>query len=312
VRAYLGIDCGSVSVKAVLLVDGQVCGRAYVRNRGLISTLKEVIRQLPRVEVDGAGITGSGKEVAKTIVGGDYIDSEIMSHVVACQRQYPDVRTILDIGGEDSKLMIIQDGLLADFRMNQICGAGTGAMIEAIATRLGIKIEDVGDIALESSNPASLSAKCGIFAQSAVVSELNKGRTVSDILLGVCQALVGNYLLLARGRKLEKPIVFQGATAQNKALVKCFQERFREPVLVPDDCAYMGAIGIAELVRRNMNGQKTNFRGIDILVNSQFATKTSYCDGCENKCELLAIYQDGRLIGRTGSRCSKKEGREEG
>jgi len=260
VETYLGIDVGSVSVKGVVLEDGRVLGRTYLRNRGLVPTLKELILRLPPVEISGVGITGSGKEVAKTIVGGDYTDSEIIAHVVGCQRQYPEVRTILDIGGEDSKLMIIQDGRLADFRMNQICGAGTGAMIEAIATRLGIRVEEVGDIALQSDNPANLSAKCGIFAQSAVVSELNKGRSISDILLGVCRALVGNYLLLAKGKKLDKPVVFQGATAQNKALVKCFQERLGEPILVPDDCAYMGAIGVAELARYNMDGQKTNFR----------------------------------------------------
>jgi len=303
-QAYLGIDVGSVSVKGVVLRDSTILWHAYLKNRGLIPTLKDFISRLPQIEISGVGITGSGKEVAKIIVGGDYIDSEIIAHVVGCQIEYPDVRTILDIGGEDSKLMIIRDGILADFRMNQVCGAGTGAMIEAIASRLGVKVEEVGDIALKSDNPANLSAKCGIFAQSAVVSELNKGRALPDILLGVCRALVGNYLLLTKGRNLERPIVFQGATAQNKALVRCFEEKLGKPILVPRYCAYMGAIGIAELTRRSMDGRKTNFRGTDIM-RSEFSTRLSYCDGCENRCELLSIYHNGRLIGRIGSRCGK-------
>ncbi|GAJ21715.1 unnamed protein product [marine sediment metagenome] len=98
-------------------------------------------------------------------------------------------------------------------------------MIETIAARLGVKIEDVGEIALQSKDPAVLPGKCGIFCQSAAISQLSKGRPVEDILLGVCEALVGNYLAtLAKGKKLVPPIVFQGAVAQNQAIVKCFED----------------------------------------------------------------------------------------
>lgn len=303
---YLGIDCGSVSIKLALVQDGHTESKVYLKNTGLIATIKEGLKQLPEVDISGVGITGSGKEFVKSLVGADYVDSEIISHMVAALKEYPDVRTILDIGGEDSKLMLVKDGILSDFQMNRDCGGGTGAMIEAIATRLQVKIEDVGEIALRANNPANLPGKCGIFCQSAVVSELNKGRPVSDILMGVCRALVGNYLaVLAKGKRLHKPIVFQGATAQNIALVKCFEETLKSPVLVPQDCSYMGAIGIAELTKERMDGNSTKFRGTRNIVDADYRTEISHCEDCENRCELLSLYRDGELIGRSGSRCEK-------
>ena len=305
-RTFLGVDCGSVSIKFALIQDGQTRSKVYLRNAGLIPTIKEGLMQLPEVNIDGVGITGSGKEFVRGLVQGDYVDSEIISHLVACQKEYSDVQTILDIGGEDSKLMIIKNNILSAFQMNRDCGGGTGAMIEAIATRLQVKIEEVGELALQSQNCANLPGKCGIFAQSAVVSELNKGRPVSDILMGVCRALVGNYLaVLAKGKRLLPPIVFQGATALNQALVKCFEDELGSPILVPKDCSYMGAIGIAELTREHMDGQQTRFRGVENIINADFRTEISYCEDCENHCELLSLYCDSELAGRSGSRCEK-------
>ncbi|MBA7475074.1 (R)-phenyllactate dehydratase activator [subsurface metagenome] len=304
-RYYLGIDVGSVSVKLALLKGDELTGKAYLKNQGLISTVQEGLRQLPKVKISGVGITGSGKEFVKSLVGADYTDSEIISHLVACLKEYPYAKTILDIGGEDSKLMLVSEGILADFQMNRDCGGGTGSMIETIAARLGVRIEDAGRLALQSKDPAVLPGKCGIFCQSAAVSQLSKGRPTGDILMGVCRALVGNYLaVLAKGKKLEPPIVFQGATALNAALVKCFEEELGHPILVPENCSYMGAIGIALLAEESMNGRHTNFRGGAIL-DSNYMTQISRCEECENNCELLNLYHGDELLSVSGSRCGK-------
>lgn len=303
---YLGIDCGSVSIKFALIQDGHTRSKVYLRNTGLISAIKEGLKQLPEVEISGVGVTGSGKEFVKSLLSADYVDSEIIAHVTATQKQYPDVKTILDIGGEDSKLMLIRDGILSSFQMNKDCSGGTGSMIETIANRLGVKIENVGRVALESQNATNLPGKCGIFCQSAAVSELSKGRPVRDILLGVCRALVGNYLaVLTKGKKLYKPIVFQGATAQNQALVKCFEDALKSEILVPQDCSYMGAIGIAELTREHMNGTPSKFRGLKTIIDADYKTEITYCEDCENKCELLFLYCGNEILGVSGSRCEK-------
>lgn len=190
------------------------------------------------------------------------------------------------------------------------CGGGTGAMIESIASRIGVRIEDVGDIALKSKNDISLPSKCGIFCQSAVVSKLNKGLSKEDILMGVCRGLISNYLnVLAKGKVLEPPFVFQGATAQNKALVFCLENELKHQVVIPKHCSYMGAVGMA-LLALEKNPFKTNFRGFEI-ANTDFNTKTKMANGCSNQCEITCIYKDDKKIGYIGNRCEKCVKKEE-
>jgi len=302
----LGVDCGSVSIKLALLKGDKLIAKTYLKNRGLISTIQEGLKQLPKVKVSGVGVTGSGKEFVSSLIGGDYTDSEIMCHCQGALKQYPDARTIMDIGGEDSKLMLIKNGVLTDFQMNKVCGAGSGAMIETIASRMGIKIEDVGSIALQSKDHLNLPSKCGIFLQSEVVSQLNKGRPVEDILMGVCRGMVGNYLLLAKGKKLAEPVVFQGAVAKNQGVVKAFEEALNCPVVVPEYPELAGAIGIA-LLTQEQNIRHTRFRG-EAILDAGYRTEIKHCqgiNGCENNCELLYLYYGDKVLAVSGSRCEK-------
>jgi len=307
---YLGLDIGSVSVKLVALdKEGSISAQLYLRNQGLIDTVKQAFQKMRKEdnwEVRGVGITGSGKEFVNLLVGGDIVESEIIAHTVAAQHYVPDVRTIFDIGGEDCKLMTLANGTINNFIMNRDCGGGTGAMIESIARRMGIDIEDVGELAMKSNIHLSLPSKCGIFCQSAVVSKLNKGMKKEDILMGVCRGMIGNFLtMLAKGIKLEPPYVFQGATAQNKALVHCFEEELGHKVIVPENCSYMGAIGMALIAKENAaKAGKTNFMGFDI-ADADFSTKNIISDGCTNMCEICYIYKKGKKIGVMGNRCEK-------
>ncbi|MAG16051.1 2-hydroxyglutaryl-CoA dehydratase [Candidatus Woesearchaeota archaeon] len=303
---FIGMDIGSVSFKAVIIDDkGAIVKSYYTKNKGVISTVKEVMKNLKFDGViDGVGITGSGKEFVNLLVGGDVLESEIMSHAVASIKQFRDVRTIFDIGGEDSKLIIVKNGEIENFMMNQACGGGTGSMIEAIANRMGIAIEDVGDLALKSKNEVSVPSKCGIFAQSAVVSKLNKGMSREDILAGVCKGLIGNFLtMLGKGKDLKPPFVFQGATAQNKALVVAFEKELDEKVFVPEMCSFMGAYGAALLVQEN-KPKKSNFKGFE-LAEAELQTKTIIGDGCSNMCEITFIFNNKDYVGTIGNRCQR-------
>jgi len=214
------------------------------------------------------------------------------------------VRTIFEIGGEDCKLMIVEEAILTNFSMNNICAGGTGAMIEAIANRMGIDIEDVGELAFQSKNQLELPGKCGIFCQSAVVSNLNMGANKNDILMGVCRALIRNYLTICKGNKLEPPYIFQGATAQNKALVRALEEELGYPVIVPEQCAFMGAIGIAMMAMEEAP-EKTRFKGFDSILRASYELHNFQCVDCPARCAVVQIYQDKELAGCIGSRCSK-------
>ncbi len=256
------------------------------------------------VEIAACGITGSGRNFTDVLVGGDVVKTEVLAHSVASLSYYPHVRTIFEIGGEDCKLMIIEDGVLNNFSMNNICAGGTGAMIEAIASRMGLAIEDVGEMALQSKNKLELPGKCGIFCQSAVVSRLNTGVNKSDILMGVCRALIRNYLTICKGNKLEPPYVFQGATAHNKALVRALEEELNYPVIKPELCSFMGAIGIA-MMAMEAAPEKTKFKGFNAILRASYNVRNFQCVDCENRCEVFQIYQNKRLAGCMGSRCYK-------
>ncbi len=302
---WLGIDCGSVSVKGVVVDEyNNIVNSYYTRNFGLVDTIKEVMGGLSSErKIKGVGITGSGRRFISLLVGGDIVESEIIAHYVAATNFYPEVSTIFDIGGEDCKLMMVNGGNLVSFQMNRDCGGGTGAMIESIAKRMNVSLDQIGPTALKSKTKVVVPSKCGIFAQSAVVSKLNKGVPKEDILMGVCKGLVGNYFaMLAKGQRLKGPYVFQGATAKNEALVKCFEEETGEKIIVPEHPDLMGAIGIAMLAREDFKGE-TRFKGFD-NVNNDFTTETYYGTGCSNECEITKIFKNGKLVGYVGNRCA--------
>jgi len=303
-KASIGIDCGSVGVKLVLLDERkQILNKSYLRNRGIIDTLKIGLEKIKNndYEIKSVGVTGSGRNFVGMLVGADCVKTEILAHCVGTLNYYPKVRTILDIGGEDCKILKVRNGILEDFLMNSICGAGTGSVIDSIANRMGYQIEEVGDLALQSKHPLNFPGKCGIFTQSSVVSRLNSGADKKDILMGVVNALVHNYLMLGKGIELEPPYVYQGATSKNKAIVKSLESQLRSEITVPKYAEYMGAIGVA-ILSQKQNVKRTNFKGFD-LITRNYQTKTIIAKGCENECELTRLYEDKNYFGTIGNKC---------
>ena len=304
--AYLGVDCGSVGIKLALMdEDSQVIDTSYHKNRGIFPTVKKCLEDLAvnseNYEVKSVGTTGSGRKLSSYLVGADCVKTEILAHTIATLNFYPDVKTILDIGGEDCKIMTVNEGILEHFKMNSICGAGTGSIIENIAGRMNVEIEDVGDMALNYDERLDFPGKCGVFCQSAVVSCVNSGKEKKDILRGVVRALVNNYLMLGRGISLEPPFVYQGATAQNKAIVKELEEQLGNEVIVPEHAPVMGAIGAA-LLAKDYAPEKTNFKGFN-LSEIDFKTKTLKAKGCDNNCEITYLYEGKDFVGSVGNRC---------
>lgn len=304
-KTYMGLDVGSVSVKLAQIDKNEnLVHSIYLRNHGLVETVKEALETMYGTsEVAGVGVTGSGRRFVGMFVGADLVKSEVLAHTVGTLSFYPDVKTLMDIGGEDSKLMMLNNGVLESFELNSICSAGTGSFLESIAGRMGIRIEDVGDIALSSRQRIDFPSKCGVFTQSAVVSKKNTGASKEDILMGVCRSLVINYLMMAKGAQLSPPFVFQGATAKNKAIVSAFEEELGHEVVVPEYCDVMGAIGVAIMVKRS-NLATTHFKGYRLL-NNEYQTETVIADGCANHCELTMLYEDDRYVGCIGNKCNK-------
>ena len=207
--------------------------------------------------------------------------------------------------------------------MNTVCAAGTGSFLDHQAQRLNVPIEEFGDTALRSENPARIAGRCGVFAESDLIHKQQLGYPVEDLLYGLCQALVRNYLAnLALGKELLPTISFQGGVATNKGMVKAFEEILKTEIVVPENHQTMGAIGAALLAMENhqYTNKETTFRGWEV-GDMHFTSITCDCPGCSNNCEVVTIVEGiqevqhvkrikdikGNIIARWGGTCGKWE-----
>lgn len=308
-NCYLGIDIGSISTKGVVIDDNNnLIASSYIWTEGnptlavrkVINILKE---QVPsNYTLKGVGTTGSARKLIGLMLDANVVKNEITAHAIGTLSFHPDVRTILEIGGQDSKIILIENGIISDYAMNTLCAAGTGSFLTSQAQRLGIPIEEFGEIALSSSNPTKIAARCTVFAESDLVHKLQVGFPKEDIVAGLCKSIVLNYLNnVGKGKKIVGPIVFQGGVSKNIGVVKYFKEVLKEDIIVDENGHLMGAIGIAILSRKKGSNKVYSWNMKDI----KFETKGIECQGCSNNCELLKIYKDDILIETTGSKCGK-------
>lgn len=309
---FMGIDVGSISTKGVILTkDNQIVSSAYIWTEGNpIGAVKELLHLLQqqfspeKYRIVGTGTTGSARQLVGTVVGATVIKNEITAHAVGTTTFHPDVRTILEIGGQDSKIILVENGVAIDYAMNTLCAAGTGAFLSSQSNRLGIPVEEMGEIALKSSHPTQIAARCTVFAESDLVHKIQVGHTKEDIVAGLCQAVVGNYLNnVGKGKKIVSPVVFQGGVSKNIGVVKAFEHQLGCPVIVDENGHLMGAIGAAILARRSKNRSEFSFDVEDM----EFITREINCGGCPNNCEIICVYREGQMIDSWGNRCQRGE-----
>jgi len=310
---YLGVDVGSVSTNLVLMDDGgSVHAEKYLRTYGQpIQAIQEGLRELARdwtgTQIDGVGTTGSARYLAGVIVGADVVKNEITAHAVASLQEIPDVQTVLEIGGQDSKIIILRNGVAVDFAMNTVCAAGTGSFLDQQANRLRIPIEEFGDLAVGSHAPVRIAGRCTVFAESDMIHKQQMGYSREDIVAGLCEAMVRNYLNnLGKGKEILPPVAFQGGVAANKGIRAAFEKELGCPITIPEHYQVMGAVGGALLAKERMEADpyQTAFKGFD-LAEWKFQTSGFECDGCSNCCEIVEIREEGKLIARWGDRCGK-------
>lgn len=311
---YLGVDVGSVSTDLVLMEeDGSIADKLYLKTGGQpIETLKRGLKELSRkigsdTEIRAAGTTGSGRQLAGLLIGADVVKNEITAHAAAACRFVPDVRTILEIGGQDSKIILVRDGMVCDFAMNTVCAAGTGSFLDRQAARLEIPIEEFGGYALRARHPVRIAGRCAVFAESDMIHKQQGGHCSEDIIAGLCEALVRNYLNnLAKGKEICAPVVFQGGVAANVGIAAAFEKSLQMKILIPPHYEVMGAYGAALLAQEEARARvgKTRFSGFDPSVDD-FAVKSAECADCPNNCEIIRIENRGVLMACWGDRCGK-------
>jgi predicted CoA-substrate-specific enzyme activase len=364
ISTYLGIDVGSVSTNLALLdEDRRLLHGIYLRTSGRpIEVVQEGLQEIDRmfhgkIVVRGVGTTGSGRELIGELVGADTVNDEITAHktgaVFVHQRLVKskaasaignngkpgDVDTIFEIGGQDSKFISIDHGVVVDFAMNEACAAGTGSFLEEQAERMGIQINDeFAACAMASATPAQLGERCTVFMERDVTAWMQRGASIKDLAAGLAYSVAVNYLnRVVRGRKIGEVIYFQGGTAYNDSVAAAFSQILKKRIIVPPHNGIIGAIGMAliaqEVTRAKERIQERThvgfaiaaaaaagsvatmtvtppvksisaFRGFD-LNKTSFQTREFVCKACSNFCDMREITVGGRKT-YWGDKCSDK------
>jgi predicted CoA-substrate-specific enzyme activase len=246
-----GVDVGSTQTKAVIINEGlEIVGRS------LIDTGANVVQAAEKAYLNALNDSGRREEEVTYVIGtgygrykvtfGDTQVTEISCHGRGAVHMFPDTRTVLDMGGQDTKAIAVSEtGEIVDFCMNDKCAAGTGRFLGAASMALDIPLDELGGTALKSEKPVKISTTCTVFAESEVLSWLGKGKKIEDILLGVHKSISSRSISLLRRVGLNQQITFTGGVAKNIGMVEVLNENIGKELNVSNESHFMGALGAA-------------------------------------------------------------------
>ena len=315
-NVYLGLDVGSISTKLVLMTPGgEMVAKVYLMTAGRpIEAVRTGLGMLGRNWADravvlGAATTGSGRYLTGDVVGADVVRNEITAQARGAVHVDAAVDTIFEIGGQDSKYIRLQDGVVVDFEMNHVCAAGTGSFLEEQAERLDISIKDeFARLALSSAAPIRLGERCTVFMESDLVHHQQQGAAREDLVAGLANSIAANYLNRVVGaRSIGDHILFQGGTAFNRAVTAALEAHVGKAILVPPHHEVTGALGAALLARdahRDWRFRQTTFRGFE-LADRPYSVRTFTCAACSNHCDIREVRLEGADPLFYGSRCDR-------
>jgi len=319
--AALGVDIGSVSTKAALIteVDGEVrlLASYYRRTDGdPLAAVRDTVAKIQQQVRDAgytigqifAGTTGSGRYLTGDYLGADVIKNEITAQARGARAFMPDVESILEIGGQDSKYIRLEGDVIVEFEMNKACAAGTGAFLEKQAERLGLDITEFGPTALRATRPPDLDWQCTVFSESAAVYYQQNNVPIEDLCAGLCLASAKNYLNKnVANRKIGERVAFQGAVAFNQGMVAAFETILGRPIVVPPHPHITGAVGVAWIAYRE-RGRESRFRGFDQIAGGRYQVSSFECTRCPNRCDVNVFQLEGGPKYYYNDRCERYSG----
>lgn len=276
---FAGVDIGSTMTKVVITdttdkVLSAIKGPTGPEHRRLANEVMRMALEQAGLQLDNISYivaTGYGRV---NVPFADEQITELSCHARGVSSIFPNVRTAVDIGGQDAKCLKINNGKLIDFVMNDKCAAGTGRFLELTAATLGIPLDDMGGMSFKSTKKIQLSNICTIFAQQEVVALLSRGEKVEDIIAGLHYALASRVATLARRLKIEPDVVLTGGVAKNTGIVKAMKENLGCEVLVPDEPLLTGALGAAILAREKY--EKAKKRGEPVTTKPRRLDKATF------------------------------------
>jgi predicted CoA-substrate-specific enzyme activase len=302
----MGIDVGSTTTKLVLVDEkGEILYKNYLPTEGQpLRAIKKAMTHCmgqidtKAIEIIAVGTTGSGREVAGIFTGADHVVNEVTAHAIGTTHYDQSIDTIFELGGQDAKYTLLKNGQIVDFKMNKVCAAGTGSFLEETANKLGISIDkEYEELAMSSEQPFKLTERCTVYMESDLMSYLQNGATIPDLLAGLSIAIVHNYLnRVVQDGKIGNRISFQGGPSLNKSVVAAFEKITNKTIVTLPNREVLGAVGAALHAHRVMKSTKSqsyksSFRGWQI-INQEFTHKEEICErnpNCHNKCKLQSF-----------------------
>ncbi len=315
-RGFLGVDVGSTSTKAAILdASGkEILAKHYLMTSGRpIDAVKEVFSRLlqdgaSKVNIAGVGVTGSGRYLIGSLIGADLIKNEITAQTRAAAEINPEA-DIIEIGGQDSKLIVKRNGVVVDYQMNKACAAGTGSFIDELAEMLGVSVQngDFAELAFSAPYTIDLGTRCAAFMGQAVISAQQEGVPLDIITASLADAIAKNYQSKVIGTiKLGDKIILTGAVFYNKAIVSAFHKLFADKnLVVADHREVSGAIGVALLAKESMSAIKSKFKGFHEVIQAKHDISTFTCAHCDNNCAITRMKTAERQVTFYGSRCDR-------
>jgi predicted CoA-substrate-specific enzyme activase len=320
ISAFLGVDIGSTSTKYALIDDeGEIIHKCYVPTQGKpIEVTQRLIRTLvsevgKRIRLQAIATTGSGRNVVGDFLAADLVIDEITAHARGAVAIDPEIDTVFEIGGQDSKYIRIDKTHPLDFDMNKVCAAGTGSFLHELANKMRINIVgEFQDIALSAASPIHLAERCTVFMESDLVGYAQKGASRQDLIAGLCYAIVYNYLnRVVEKRFVGQRVMFLGGPSLNQGIVAAFEKVLKRPILVPKHREVLGAFGAALAARELFHKEEIpeQVRDLEGLVQTRVEFSETICRAdkkCHNECKLK-IYTFGGSKSIWGGDCGRYE-----
>ncbi|NHW89421.1 MAG: 2-hydroxyglutaryl-CoA dehydratase [Archaeoglobales archaeon] len=252
---FAGIDIGSLTAKCVVIKDSEILAYSIQKVKpNLEETALEVFQEALKI----AGL--EGRDVSKVFSTGygryqvrfaERAVTEITCHAVGAHFLIPTVRTVIDIGGQDSKVIAVEEGRVLSFAMNDKCSAGTGRFLEVMANALNLKLEQLGEIALRAKKKITISSTCTVFAESEVISYISSGEEIENIVAGICDAIASRIVGLASRVGVREDVVLTGGVAKNLGVKKALEEKLGLTIKIPEEPQIVGALGAAVLAMKS-------------------------------------------------------------
>lgn len=312
----LGLDVGSTTTKAVLLrkEDDAILASVYLRTNGdpvgasrrcYRSILNQIMKKidLAGLSLVGLGVCGSGRQIAGLHALTDGVINEIIAHATAAVHFDSRVDTIFEIGGQDAKYTYITNGVPSDYAMNEACSAGTGSFLEESAYEtLGVKMEDIADIALAGNNPPNFNDQCAAFITSDIKNAIHEGIEPQDIVAGLVYSICMNYANRVKGnRPVGDKVFMQGGVCYNRAVPLAMASLVGKPIIVPPEPGLMGAYGVALEIKKRIESGLLEEKSFDLkaLADREVKYKKPFiCKGgqerCDRRCEIAVINLEGK------------------